>query len=465
MALEIASTINAFRTEFTGRLILPEDSDYDSARSVWNGEINRRPAGIARCATAQDVVAAIAFARDQGLEISVRGGGHNFGGAAVCEGGLMIDLSGMRQVTVDPAARGAVCGGGATWAQLDGAAQAHGLAVVGGTISHTGIGGLTLGGGFGWLTRKMGLSADNLLAAEVVTADGRILRASAEENSDLFWAIRGGGGNFGVVTSFEFRLIEVGPIVQFGLFFWGADQGVEMLRFARDFVKNLPEGMGALIAGLSAPPAPFVPEQYRFAPGYAIAIVGFNGEEEHQRVVRTIRETLPPLFDLVTPMPYANVQQLFDEANGWGILGYEKALYLDELTDEVVAIVAEYLPQKKSPLSFVPVFYLDGAFTSVGDDETAFGGSRKPGYAFNIGAIAPTLELLDADRAWVRAFWSALRPFASTSGSYVNFMTEFEEDRVRATFGPAKYDRLAGIKAKYDPENIFHRNANIKPAK
>jgi FAD/FMN-containing dehydrogenase len=357
-----------------------------------------------------------------------------------------------------------VCGGGATWGDLDGASQAHGLAVTGGFISHTGIAGLTLGGGVGWLTRKAGLSADNLVAAEVVTADGRVLRASADQNADLFWAIRGGGGNFGVVTSFEYQLIEAGPIVHLGFFFWGADRGVEALRFGREFVKTLPEGMGALIAGLSAPPAPFVPDQYRFAPGYAVVIVGFGSEEEHQRMVQVVRETLPPLFDLVTPIPYANLQQMFDAGNPWGILGYEKALYLDDITDEAIAVIAEHLPRKKSPLSFMPVFFLDGAYRRVGEDETAFGGSRAAGYLFNIAAIAPTPDLLETDRAWVRTFWDALRPCASSSGSYVNFMTEYDEDRVRATYGAAKYDRLARIKATYDPDNVFHLNANIQPA-
>lgn len=464
MIRELDSSISAFRAEFTGKVITPSDQDFDSARSVWNGAIDRRPAVIARCATAEEVVTAIRFGRLHGLEISVRGGGHNFGGYAVCEGGLMVDLSAMRQVTIDPTARRAVCGGGATWADLDSASQAHGLAVTGGFISHTGIAGLTLGGGVGWLTRKAGLSIDNLLAAEVVTADGRIIRTAADQNAELFWAIRGGGGNFGVVTSFEYQLHEVGPLVHLGLFFWGADRGVEALRFSRDFVKTVPEDMGVLIAGLSAPPAPFVPEQYHFAPGYALLIVGFGSAEEHRQVVSVIRETLPPLFELVTPIPYANLQQMFDEGNPWGILGYEKALYLDELTDKAIEVVAEQLPKKKSPLSFMPIFYMDGAYRRVGDDETAFGGSRNAAFIFNIAAICPVPDLLEADTAWVRGFWEALRPHASSSGSYVNFMTEYNEDRVRSAYGVAKYERLARIKADYDPDNVFHLNANIKPA-
>jgi FAD/FMN-containing dehydrogenase len=464
MAQGLARDIDAFRAGFSGTVITPADPDYESARSVWNGAINRRPALIARCSSAEEVAAAIQFGRQQGLELAVRGGGHNFAGFGVCEGGLMIDLSGMRQVTIDPAARRAVCGGGATWADLDAASQAHGLAVTGGFISHTGIGGLTLGGGIGWLTRKMGLSCDNLLAAEVVTADSRIVGASADQNADLFWALRGGGGNFGVVTSFAYHLHPVGPLVHFGLFFWGVDQGAEALRFSRDFVATLPEDMGALIAGLSAPPAPFVPEQYRLAPGYALLVVGFGSADEHAQVVQPIRTTLPPLFELVTPIPYTQLQQMFDEGNPWGILGYEKVLSLDGLTDAAIAVVTEYLPRKRSPLSFVPIFALGGAYGRVGEDETAFGGSRAARFLFNIAAICPTPELLEADRAWVRSFWEALRPHASGAGSYVNFMAEDEQDRVRASYGAAKYERLAQIKAAYDPDNVFHRNMNIKPA-
>ncbi len=251
--------VDAFRAGFSGRLTRPGDPGYDGARSIFNGAIDRRPAMVAECSSAADVAEAIRFARGQGMEISVRGGGHNFAGTAVADGGLMISLSGMRQVSVDPEARRAVCGGGATWADVDAATQAHGLAVPGGVVSHTGIGGLTLGGGVGWLAGKAGLSLDNLVSAEVVTADGRALRTSADEDSDLFWAIRGAGGNFGVVTSFEYRLHDVGPLVHVGLFFWSLDRGADALRFCRDFVKALPEDMGVGVVCLTAPPAPFVP--------------------------------------------------------------------------------------------------------------------------------------------------------------------------------------------------------------
>jgi FAD/FMN-containing dehydrogenase len=458
------SDLHAFRAAFSGTVLTPTDPGYDSARSVWNGAIDRNPAVIAGCTTTSEVTAAVAFGRRNTLEIAVRGGGHSFAGFGVCEGGLMIDLSGMRQVTVDPAARRAVAGGGATWSDLDAATQAHGLAVPGGFVSHTGIGGLTLGGGIGWLTRKAGLTSDNLISAEVVIADGHILRASADENRDLFWAIRGGGGNFGVVTSFEYRLHEVGPLVQLGFFFWGVDKGPEALRFIRDFIKTLPENMGWLIAGLSAPPAPFVPNQHHFAPGYALAVVGFESAERHAQIVKPIREALPPLFELVTSMPYTQLQRMFDERNPWGILSYEKALYLDDLTDEAIDVFTEHLPRKKSPQSTVGVFALDGAYQKLGEDESAFGGSRRARFAFYIAAHCTVPELLQAERAWVRSFWEALRPYANSAGGYVNFMAECEEDRVKASYGTAKYERLARIKAAYDPDNVFHLNANIKPA-
>jgi len=322
----------------------------------------------------------------------------------------------------------------------------------------------TLGGGLGNLASQRGLICDYRASAQVVTADGRILTASANENPDLFWAIRGGGGNFGVVTSFEYRLHQVGPLVNLGLFFWGVDKGTAALRFSRDFVKTLPQNASAFIGGLSAPPAPFVPPQYHYAPGFALIIVGYASPVEHAQMVKPVRDAVPPLFELVTPMPYVALQQMFDEANPWGILAYEKALYLDELTDGAIQVFTDYLPKKRSPLSIVPVFFLGDAYARVPDDETAFGGSRKARYAFNISAICPDPALLDGERSWVRAFWQALRPHASSVGSYVNFMSEYEEDRVKAAYGTAKYGRLARIKAQYDPDNVFHLNANIKPA-
>ena len=324
--------------------------------------------------------------------------------------------------------------------------------------------GLTLGGGMGWLTRKFGLAVDNLVSAELIVADGRILRAAADDNPELFWAIRGGGGNFGVVTSFEFQLRKIGPLIDFALFFWELDQGTEVLRMARDVIATLPRDINAVIAGLNAPPAPFVPEQHRFRPGYALLVTGFGSAEEHAAVAARIRQALPPLFDFVTPMPYVELQQLLDDANAWGRFSYEKGCYVEELSDEAIGVITDQLPRKASPLSDLLFYRLDSAYSEIGDDDTAFSGARSPRYAIFIIGLAPTRELLAADRAWVRSFWDALRPYAIGIGSYVNGMAEFEEDRVRAAYGAAKYQQLARIKAKYDPDNVFHRNANITPA-
>ena len=464
MAQVLDSSLQSFRADFTGTVLTPESDGYDAARSVWNGAIDRRPAVIAQCTTARQVAAAIAFAREAGLEISVRGGGHNFAGFAVNDDGLMIDLSQMRDVSVDAGARRATCGGGATWGDIDGAAQEHGLAVTGGFISHTGIAGLTLGGGIGWMTRMAGLSCDNLVGAEVVTADSRIVRASESENPELFWALRGGGGNFGVVTSFEYTLHPVGPMVNFGMFFWGVEDTERALRYCREYCETVPENNGILVGGLNAPPAPFVPEQFHFAPGLALFVVGFGTPEEHAAAIAPVAGAVPPLFQFATPIPYTMLQSMMDEGNPWGISAYEKALHLDTLSDAAIAVIAEHLPRKQSPLSFMPVFVVDGAFARVPEDATAFSGRRSTRWVVNIAAVCPDPASLAGERQWVRDFWDALRPHAGSAGSYVNFMSEYEEDRVRAAYGAAKYDRLARIKAEYDPDNVFHLNANVKPA-
>jgi len=457
--------VASFRSKFGGTVVAPGEPEYDTARAIWNGAIDRKPALIARCHNAEQVAQAIRFARAHGLELSIRGGGHNYAGHAVCEGGMMIHLGAMNGVSVDPVARRAVCGGGATWADVDAATQQHGQAAPGGFISHTGIAGLTLGGGIGWLTALAGLSCDNLVSAEVVTADSRIVRASATQNADLYWALRGGGGNFGVVTSFEFALHPVGPMINLGLFFFGLENGAQALKFARDYVKQTPPDATAFLAiGLSAPPAPFVPEEHRGRIGHALLVVGFGSPEAHKQVVAPIRQAVRPLFELVTPMPFVALQQMFNEFATWGTLGYEKALYLDELSDAAIEVIGEHVPRKASPLSFCPTFTLSGVYRNAGDGDTAFGGSRAACYVFNIEAAASDQSTYEADRAWVRSFWDAMRPHATGSGGYVNFMAEADDSRVRASYGRDKYERLARIKAQYDPDNLFHLNANIKPA-
>jgi FAD/FMN-containing dehydrogenase len=462
MTQTVDQSADSLRVRMTGTLLARDDADYDEARSLFNGSIDRKPAIIARCANSTDVAHALRFAREHGLEVSVRGGAHNLAGLAVAVDGMMIDLSRMRKVTVDPNARVAVVDGGAALADLDAATQEHGLAVTGGTISHTGVGGLTLGGGMGWLTPMLGLTSDNLVAADIVTADSRQLRVSADEHPDLFWAIRGGGGNFGVVTSFEFRLHPVGPLIDFGMFFWEYDRLPEALRLCRDIVATLPRTTGALIGAMNAPPAPFVPEAHHFKPGVAFLLAGFAGAEEHAKLLEPVRAALPPLFEFVTPMPYTALQQAMDETAPWGICAYEKALWLDELSDGAIDVVRTHLPKRTSPMSFLPTFPLYGAYGDLGD-ETAFGATRKERFAFNITALATDAETLAAERAWAGTLWQDMLPHAPGTGNYVNFLAEPDDGRVRATYG-AKYARLTKVKAAYDPDNVFHLNANIRPA-
>ncbi|WP_280253427.1 FAD-binding oxidoreductase [Nocardia abscessus] len=464
MTQTVNSDLEGLRSTMDGPVYGPADTGYDRARAIWNADIDRHPAVIAQCLSPRDVAAALAFARDRALEISVRGGAHSYSGTAVGEGGLMINLSALKGVAVNPETEHARVGGGATMADLDAATQAHGLAVTGGIISDTGVGGLTLGGGMGWLTRMAGLAIDNLVSAQVVLADGQVVRASETENAELFWALRGGGGNFGVVTEFEYRLHHVGPEVHLGLFFWDMPDGTDALRLIREFIPTLPRRSGALIAlAMSAPPAPFVPERYHGRAGHALIVVGFGTAQEHAAAVAPIRDALPPLFEFISPIPYAGLQRMLDEAAPWGIRGYEKALDLDDFSNDVIAVLTEKAAEKTAPLSFIPIFPLNGAFSTVGEDDTAFGGARTPHYGCNINAIAPDTETLALDREWVRRTWEALRPMASNHGGYVNFMADADHGRVRESYGSAKYAKLARIKSRYDPGNVFHRNANIAP--
>ena len=463
MAEIAVDTVSELRKSFGGEVSLPGSPSYEEAVRIWNGAVTRRPAVVAGCTSAEDVVAALEMARREDLELSVRGGGHNYAGNALCEGGMMIDLTPMKTVEVDVEAQRATCGGGTTWGELDAATQAHGLAVPGGFISHTGVAGLTLGGGIGWLSRLAGLSSDNLVGATVVTADGRVLRASSDENPDLFWAIRGGGGNFGVVTEFEFGLHRVGPLVHLGLFLFDPEQGRDLFRFAREFARDLPDESQIFLAGLSAPPEPFVPEELQLSPVFGLVVVGLGDAETHQRLIAPVKDSLSPIVELVTPIPYVDLQQMFDASAPWGLHSYEKAIYVDDLADGVIDAIVEHQARKMSPLSFVPIFNFGGAFRRVDEEATAFGGSRDTGYVINISATTPSPDEFDAERSWVRAYWSALLPYASGSGGYVNFMTEYDEDRVRSSYG-AKYERLQQIKAAFDPDNVFHLNPNIKPA-
>jgi FAD/FMN-containing dehydrogenase len=457
-----SSGIDALRAAIDGQVLLPDDPEFDRAALIWNGAVDRSPAVVARCGSAADVAEALRWGQENGLEIAIRGGGHNVSGAAVVEGGLTIDLSPLTHVVVDPVARRARCGGGASLAQLDAACQEHGLAVPAGTVSHTGVAGLTLGGGFGWLSPMAGLTIDNLISAEVVLVDGRVVRASAHEYPELFWALRGGGGNFGVVTEFEYQLHPVGPLVHLGMFFFELDRAEEAIRLGRKFFADSPRNAGGAIACISAPPAPFVPEEARFRPGVALVVAGFGSADEHAGLIAPLREA-GPLFELVTPMPYVALQQVLDDGAPWGVRAYEKGLYLDDLTDEGIEVIAASIRAKTSPMSQLLLFPLVGAYGDVPDEATAFAGSRSATYAVVIEGITFDPQQFADERQWVRSTWDAVRPFAADGGSYVNMMAEFEEDRVRVSYG-SKYERLALIKTVYDPRNVLRSNANIKPA-
>ncbi len=455
--------VDALRASMAGTVVTPDELEFEQARRVWNADIDHRPAVIARCVSAQDVSDAVLFAQATGLELAVRCGAHSIPGYSSTDGGLVVDLGQMNQVTVDPEGKRARVQGGALLRDLDAATQGFGLAVPAGLVSHTGVTGLTLGGGMGWLTRQAGLSIDNMISAEVVIADGTILRAAEDENTDLFWAIRGGGGNFGVVTELEFRLHDVSPVVQFGLFFWDVTQGGEALRLMREVIADLPRSVNAIPAALTAPPAPFVPPEHHNKIGYALLLTGFGDEAEHQQVVERIRSALPPLFEFVTPMPYVALQQMLDEANAWGFYGYDKGAYFEDLSDAMIDTLTAHVPRMGSPLSVVLFYRLDEAYSEVAEDETAFGGGRSPRYmGFFIG-LCPVPELLPGEREWVRSMWNDLTPYMMGATGYVNALESQDGQRVRDTYGP-KYARLAAIKTKYDPHNVFHRNVNIEPA-
>ncbi|MGY1640560.1 FAD-binding oxidoreductase [Geodermatophilus sp. SYSU D00703] len=458
--------IAALRATSTVDVLSPTDAGFAHARAeaLWNGDITHQPALITRPTSNEEVAAAIAFARAHGLPLSVRGGGHGYAGKAVVEDGVVIDLSRLDGVRVDPGARRAHVGGGATWATVDAATAEHGLAVTGGTVSHTGVAGLTLGGGLGWLMSRQGLSCDNLVAATLVTADGRTVTASEQEDPELLWGLRGAGTNFGVVTELVLALHEVDPMANLGLFFWRPEDAAGPLRFARNHLFGLTPEMGGLIAGLSAPPEPFVPPELQGAPGFAVLVVGWGSAEEHAAAVEPLRSR-GPAFELVTPIPYVALQQMLDPGAPWGVRAYNKSLNFDELGDEVIDALVSGLPRKSSPLSLVPLFPLRGRVRDVPDEATAFGPSRSRRWAVSLEAVAPDEATFAADRQWARDLWTALRPYAPDDGAYVNFEYDTDAARIRASYGEEKYRRLAALKAAWDPDNVFRSNVNIAPAR
>ena len=457
-ALDDAAT-QAFTEGLGGEVLRPGDEAYDSARRVWNGMIDRRPALIARCLGVADVQAAVRFAREHKLLVAVRGGGHNVAGNAVAEGGIVIDLSRMRAVRVDPTRRTARAESGATWGELDHEAAVHGLATTGGAVSTTGIAGLTLGGGVGWLARRFGLACDNLLSVDLVTADGRLLTASASEHADLFWGVRGGGGNFGVVTSFEYQLHPVGPVLG-GMVLYPLEQAGALARFYRDFAAGAPEELSALLLFLVAPPLPILPPHLHGA-SLAGVMVCYSGPlAQGQEVLRPLRAFGTPVLDRILPMPYTAMQRLLDDGSPPGLLNYWKAGFLRELSDDSVATLAEHASRTTLPGQMVEIFQFDGAVNRVGPEETAF--SHRNG-KFDFTAVAKWSEPADSERyiAWARDFYRAMEPF-TTGGVYVNYLGEEGEERVKAAYG-SNYARLVALKNQYDPTNLFQLNQNIKP--
>jgi FAD/FMN-containing dehydrogenase len=455
-----ADLIDDLAAHLPGRLLTAASPAYDQARTVWNAMIDRRPGLIARCASASDVAEVVRFARAHDLLVSVRGGGHNIAGSAVCDGGLMIDLSPMTTVQVNPTQRTAQVGAGATLADFDREAQAFGLAAPLGINSTTGVAGLTLGGGFGWLSRRLGLTIDHLLSAEMVTADGSIIRASESDHPDLFWAIRGGGGNFGVVTSFEFRLHPIGPEVLSGMVIHPLAAAKDVLRFYRDFLPTTPEEFTCWFVLRKAPPLPFLPAAWHGKEILALAMCWSGDLETGTRVMAPLRQFGTPLADVVAPHPYAGWQTALDPLLTPGFRNYWKSHDFLELSDGLIDILLEYAGNLPDPNSEIAFAQLGGAVSRVSRDATAYT-HRDAQFVLNVHgrweAAAKDAECV----GWARSLFRAATPFA-TGGVYVNFLTQEEGDRIRAAYGP-NYDRLVRLKNRYDPTNLFRMNQNIRP--
>ena len=455
------ATVQELRESILGEVITPADPRYDETRAVWNAMIDRRPALIIRCAGVADVIAAVQFARSQELEIAVRGGGHSLPGFSTSDGGIVIDLSAMKGIRVDPDAERVVAQGGVTWRELDHETQAFGLALTGGLISSTGIAGFTLGGGIGWLMRKYGLTCDNLEAADLVTADGRLVRASEHENPELYWGLRGGGGNFGIVTSFEFRLHRVGPTVLAGPIFFPGEQATQILRGYREYTADLPDEMTTLVNLTTAPPAPFLPADVHGKKVVAVVGVYAGPPDEGRRIAEPLRHLGTPITDLLGPMPYTVMQSLLDGLFSAGARNYFKAGYLAGLSDEAIDTLVRFHGPSTSPSSEIHIQHLGGAVARVPDGATAFGGRGAP-YLMNVVARWTDPGTDDAQIAWARDLYAAAEPF-TTGGTYVNFLSE-GDDRVAAAYGPDKLERLARLKEVWDPTNAFRLNQNVKPA-
>lgn len=454
------STAQQLRSALRGQVLSANDADYEEARKVYNGMIDRHPRLIARCADVADVMACVRFARDNGIQVSIRGGGHNAGGLGVWDDALVIDLSRMRSVRVDPEARTVRAEGGCVWADVDHATNAFGMATPSGIISSTGVGGLTLGGGIGHLSRKCGLSIDNLLEADLVLADGSFVTASPRAHEDLYWAIRGGGGNFGVVTSFLFRLHAVKDVYA-GPMFWPLEKSREVLEFYREFIANAPEDINGFFAFLVVPPAPPFPEAL-----YGKKVCGiiwcYSGPAKGaEKALAPVRKISAPAFEMVGWMPHPTLQGMFDGLYAPGLQWYWKADFVRELSDEAVKLHIEHGSKMPTTLSTMHLYPINGAVHRVGEKDTAFS-YRDVTWAMVIVGVDPDPASREKITAWSRNYWEALHPH-SAGGAYVNFMMDEGQERIQATYRD-NYKRLAKVKKKYDPKNFFRVNQNIKPA-
>jgi len=454
------ATIQELRETVRGQIVTPSDPDYAEASRIWNGAHDgRRPALVVRCAGAADVIAAVGFARSHYLPIAVRGGGHSVAGFSTVDDGIVIDLSQMNGVRVDVDARRAVVGGGAVWADVDHETQAHGLATTGGLVSSTGVAGFTLGGGIGWLMRKHGLACDNLVGADVVTADGRLVHASETENADLLWGLRGGGGNFGIVTQFEYSLHEVGPLVYAGPIFYAADADADLLRLFREWAPDASDDVTALVSLTTAPPLPVIPDEWHGKKVAALIAASAGPVDEGDALVREFRTVAEPVADLLGPMPYSVIQTLIDPLWGKGIHSYFKATNLARLDDELVERLCELHLAAPGPQCEIHVHQMGGAVARVGEGDTAFAERSMP-YVLNAVTGWHEPEAADAHIAWARAVIAAAED-ASTGRAYVNFLGD--GDAARSSYGDETYARLVALKDEYDPTNVFRLNQNIEP--
>lgn len=450
----------ALKAHFRGQLIQPGDAAYDQARAVYNGMIDKRPALIARCTDVADVIAAVNAARDSGMLLAVRGGAHNGAGLGTCDGGLVVDLSPMKGVFVDPKRNTIRVGGGCTWGDVDHAASAYGMATPSGFISTTGVGGLTLGGGIGYLSRACGLTIDNLLGAEVVLADGRLVNASSDENADLFWALRGGGGNFGVVTSFEFKAHAVGTVYG-GPMLWPMDQARELMKWWRDFILTAPEDINGWFGFVTVPPGPPFPESVHLQKMCAVVWCYTGPLDQAEARFKPIRDAMPPAVDFAGPIPWPVLQSLFDALYPPGLQWYWKADFVTDLSDKAIDLHIKYGHQLPSMHSTMHLYPINGAAHRAGPNDTAFS-YRDANFASVIVGVDPDPANNDRIVQWAKDYWLALHPH-SAGGGYINMMMDEGNDNVKAAYRD-NYAQLAEIKRKYDPANLFRVNQNIRPA-